>query len=120
MNADSGHPLKTLRVDGGLSNSDLCMQLQSNILGLEVARPQMRESTALGAATAAGVHLGVGIWKGGFKAFAERARESKEVLQVFTPEINDEGNEKNEKGRKRLIQRDNGRGTYEYHNEDPR
>lgn len=93
MNADSGHPLATLRVDGGLSNSDLCMQLQSNILGLEVARPQMRESTALGAATAAGVHLGIGIWKGGFKAFAERARESKEVLQIFTPKINDEGND---------------------------
>ncbi|KAK5799314.1 hypothetical protein F5H01DRAFT_357162 [Linnemannia elongata] len=94
MNADSGHPLATLRVDGGLSNSDLCMQLQSNILGLEVARPQMRESTALGAATAAGVHLGIGIWKGGFKAFAERARESKEVLQIFTPKINDEEREK--------------------------
>ncbi|KAK3830695.1 MAG: hypothetical protein J3R72DRAFT_252699 [Linnemannia gamsii] len=91
MNADSGHPLKTLRVDGGLSNSDICMQLQSNILGLEVSRPQMRESTALGAASAAGVHLGVGIWKGGFKAFAERARESKEVLQVFNPQINDKG-----------------------------
>lgn len=122
MNADSGLPLKTLRVDGGLSNSDICMQLQSNILGLEVARPQMRESTALGAATAAGVHLGVGIWKGGFKAFAERARESKEVLQFFNPKINDEGNEltswslflfsvvllkKSEKGRERLIQRRN-------------
>lgn len=93
MNADSGHPLKTLRVDGGLSNSDICMQLQSNILGLEVSRPQMRESTALGAATAAGVHLGVGIWEGGFKAFAKRAHEAKEVLQIFTPQINDEGND---------------------------
>ncbi|KAG0043230.1 hypothetical protein BGZ89_006529 [Linnemannia elongata] len=54
----------------------------------------MRESTALGAATAAGVHLDIGIWKGGFKAFAERARESKEVLQIFTPKINDEEREK--------------------------
>ncbi|KAG0285634.1 Glycerol kinase [Linnemannia gamsii] len=94
MNADSGYALKTLRVDGGLSNSDICMQLQSNILGLEVSRPQMRESTALGAATAAGVHLGIGIWKGGFKAFAERACEAKEVLQIFTPQINDEEREK--------------------------
>ncbi|KAF9090722.1 Glycerol kinase [Mortierella sp. AD031] len=94
MNADSGHPLKTLRVDGGLSNSDVCMQLQSNILGLEVSRPQMRESTALGAATAAGVHLGIGIWEGGFQAFAERARESKEVLQTFTPKIDDEERER--------------------------
>ncbi|KAF9180000.1 Glycerol kinase, partial [Haplosporangium sp. Z 11] len=85
MNAESGHPLKTLRVDGGLSNSDICMQLQADILGIEVSRPQMRESTALGAATAAAVHLGIGIWKGGFKAFIEREREAKEVLQTFTP-----------------------------------
>ncbi|KAG0093103.1 Glycerol kinase [Podila epicladia] len=59
MNADSGQALKTLRVDGGLSNSDVCMQLQANILGIDVSRPQMHESTALGAATAAGVHLGI-------------------------------------------------------------
>ncbi|KAF9384451.1 Glycerol kinase [Podila verticillata] len=89
MNADSGTALKTLRVDGGLSNSDVCMQIQANILGIDVSRPQMRESTALGAATAAAVHLGIGIWKGGFKAFAERTREAKEVLQVFTPEISE-------------------------------
>ncbi|KAG0257839.1 Glycerol kinase [Mortierella polycephala] len=85
MNAESGHPLKTLRVDGGLSNSDICMQLQADILGIEVSRPQMRESTALGAATAAAIHLGIGIWKGGFKAFTERERGSKDILQTFTP-----------------------------------
>lgn len=96
MNADSGQPLKTLRVDGGLSNSDLCMQLQANILGIDVSRPQMRESTALGAATAAGVHLGIGIWQGGFKAFATRAHEAKEVLQVFKPEISEKGNPKDQ------------------------
>ncbi|KAF9926989.1 Glycerol kinase [Linnemannia zychae] len=94
MNTDSGYALKTLRVDGGLSNSDVCMQLQSNILGLEVSRPSMRESTALGAATAAGVHLDIGIWNGGFKAFAERTRDSEEVLQTFSPEISDEEREK--------------------------
>ncbi|KAF9002213.1 Glycerol kinase, partial [Haplosporangium bisporale] len=89
MNADSSTALKTLRVDGGLSNSDICMQIQANTLGIDVSRPQMRESTALGAATAAAVHLGIGIWKGGFKAFAERTREAKEVLQIFTPEISE-------------------------------
>ena len=91
MNADSGKPLKTLRVDGGLSNSDICMQMQADILGIEVTRPEMRESTAFGAATAAAVHLGIGIWKGGFKAFSERAHESKQSLQTFTPEITKKG-----------------------------
>ncbi|KAG0052400.1 Glycerol kinase [Gryganskiella cystojenkinii] len=90
MNADSGNPLKTLRVDGGLSNSDICMQLQADILGIEVTRPQMRESTALGAATAAAVHLGIGIWEGGFKAFSKRASESKEALQTFTPKVTEQ------------------------------
>ncbi|KAF9581941.1 Glycerol kinase, partial [Lunasporangiospora selenospora] len=83
MNADSNHPLAALRVDGGLSNSDVCMQLQADILGIDVTRPQMRESTALGAATAAAVHLGIGKWAGGFKAFRERAKESEETHQVF-------------------------------------
>lgn len=92
MNADSGKPLKVLRVDGGLSNSDICMQMQADILGIDVVRPQMRESTALGAATAAAVHLGVGIWKGGFKAFAERARTSTESLEKFAPAVSEKGN----------------------------
>ncbi|KAF8969523.1 Glycerol kinase [Entomortierella lignicola] len=93
MNADSGKPLKTLRADGGLSNSDVCMQLQADILGIEVLRPQMSESTALGAATAAAVHLGIGMWKGGFKAFTERIRESKEVLRTFKPSISEQERE---------------------------
>ncbi|KAF9435731.1 Glycerol kinase [Entomortierella beljakovae] len=87
MNADSGKPLKTLHVDGGLSNSDICMQLQADILGINVLRPEMRESTALGAATAAGVHLGIGMWEGGFNAFKERIQGSKEVRREFTPTI---------------------------------
>ncbi|KAG0215279.1 Glycerol kinase [Mortierella sp. GBA30] len=93
MNVESGHPLKTLRADGGLANSDVCMQLQADILGIEVLRPEMRESTALGAATAAGVHLNVGIWEGGFKAFVKRSQESKEVLQAFTPSITEKERE---------------------------
>ncbi|KAI8067103.1 hypothetical protein BC940DRAFT_239421 [Gongronella butleri] len=61
MNKDSGKPLRSLKVDGGMSNSDLCMQIQADVLGIHVDRPLMRESTALGAAIAAG--LGAGIWK---------------------------------------------------------
>ena len=62
MNKDSGKPLASLRVDGGMTNGDVCMQIQADILGLTVERPTMRESTALGSAIAAGI--AVGIWKG--------------------------------------------------------
>ncbi|KAI7878469.1 glycerol kinase [Lichtheimia hyalospora FSU 10163] len=61
MNEDAGTPLRSLKVDGGMSNSDLTMQIQSDILGIQVDRPAMRETTALGSAIAAG--LAVGVWK---------------------------------------------------------
>ena len=61
MATDSGHALESLAVDGGLSNSDLCMQTQADISGIQVDRPAMRETTALGAAIAAG--LATGVWK---------------------------------------------------------
>ena len=57
MAADSGHALESLAVDGGLSNSDLCMQTQADISGIRVDRPAMRETTALGAAIAADLGL---------------------------------------------------------------
>lgn len=44
-----------------MTNSDVCMQIQSDIVGINVERPQMRESTALGSAIAAGI--AVGVWK---------------------------------------------------------
>lgn len=55
MNNDSGQALRLLKVDGGLTNSDLCMQIQADVLGIDVERPVMRETTALGAALAAGL-----------------------------------------------------------------
>jgi glycerol kinase len=61
MEKDSGHKLEKLAVDGGMSNSDLCMQIQADIIGIPVDRPVMRETTALGAAIAAG--FAVDIWK---------------------------------------------------------
>ncbi|POR34415.1 Glycerol kinase [Tolypocladium paradoxum] len=60
MAADSGHTLESLAVDGGLSNSELCMQTQADLSGIRVDRPAMRETTALGAAIAAG--LATGVW----------------------------------------------------------
>ncbi|MBB3052910.1 glycerol kinase [Prauserella isguenensis] len=61
MNADSGVPLRTLKVDGGMVVNDLLMQFQADILGVSVIRPMVNETTALGAAYAAG--LAVGFWQ---------------------------------------------------------
>ena len=60
MNADSGVPLTALKVDGGMVYNELLMQFQADILGVPVIRPQVAETTALGAAYAAG--LAVGFW----------------------------------------------------------
>ena len=60
MGKDSGYQLKELAVDGGMCNSDLCMQTQADLIGIPVIRPAMRETTALGAAIAAG--LAAGVW----------------------------------------------------------
>ena len=60
MTADSGVPLKQMRVDGGITANSLCMQMQADIMGIEIIRPLITETTALGAAYAAG--LAVGFW----------------------------------------------------------
>ena len=60
MTRDSGVRLETLKVDGGATVNALLMQLQADILGVPVARPVVAETTALGAAYAAG--LAVGFW----------------------------------------------------------
>jgi glycerol kinase len=81
MEKDSNHKLESLAVDGGLSNSDLCMQTQADISGIQVDRPRMRETTALGAAIAAG--LATGVWR--------ELEDLKEVNQngrkIFKPQI---------------------------------
>ena len=61
MSADAGMALPVLRVDGGMSANDLLLQIQADVLGLPVVRPAMIETTALGAAYAAG--LAVGFWE---------------------------------------------------------
>lgn len=61
MNADSSVDLTELRVDGGMVVNDTLMQIQADLLGVDVIRPQITETTALGAAQAAG--LAVGYWK---------------------------------------------------------
>jgi glycerol kinase len=62
MEADSGVSLSTLKVDGGMVASEPLMQFQADMLGRDVVRPVVAETTALGAAYAAG--LAVGVWPG--------------------------------------------------------
>jgi glycerol kinase len=81
MEKDSGHKLEGLAVDGGMSNSDLTMQTQADILGIPIDRPVMRETTALGAAIAAG--FAVDIWK----EFDELKAINKEDRTIFKPKL---------------------------------
>ena len=60
MQADSAVHLEVLKVDGGITANDLCMQIQADVLNVDVVRPVVAETTALGAAYAAG--LAIGFW----------------------------------------------------------
>ena len=60
MVADSGVPMTEMRVDGGITANSFCMQLQADVMGIDITRPLIGETTALGAAYAAG--LAVGYW----------------------------------------------------------
>jgi glycerol kinase len=80
MASDSGHALDILAVDGGLSNSDLCMQTQADLSGVPVDRPAMRETTALGAAIAAG--LATGVWD----ELEELHEVNRKDRKIFYPE----------------------------------
>ncbi|KAJ9485155.1 hypothetical protein VN97_g8203 [Penicillium thymicola] len=81
MEKDSGHRLSELAVDGGMSNSDLAMQIQADLISIPVYRPKMRETTALGAAIAAG--LAVGLWHN----FAELRDINRSGGVVFKPQV---------------------------------
>lgn len=83
MNKDSGVELKALKVDGGMVYNELLMQFQSDILGVPVVRPQVAETTALGAAYAAG--LAVGFWND-----LEDLRQNWLIDATWDPEMDDE------------------------------
>ena len=83
MESDSGRQLLRLKVDGGACANDLLMQMQSNFLGCSIVRPQIVETTALGAALLAG--LGAGVW-GGFADLAGVWKEDR----TFNPDITEE------------------------------
>jgi glycerol kinase len=80
MNKDSGVPLKALKVDGGMVYNELLMQFQADILGVPVVRPVVAETTALGAAYAAG--LAVGFWNN-----LEDLRANWQVSKTWEPKM---------------------------------
>lgn len=99
MDKDANEPLRSLKVDGGVSNSDVCMQIQADILNIEVDRPQMRETTALGAAIAAG--LATGVWNSieDLKDVNENGRT------IFKSKITEKKREKMYNGWKEAVKR---------------
>jgi glycerol kinase len=76
MQADAGRAINNLRVDGGASANDLLMQIQADLLGVQIFRPEMLESTALGAAKLAA--LGIGL------APADKGGETARI-RIFNP-----------------------------------
>ncbi|TVP83738.1 MAG: glycerol kinase [Alkalicoccus sp.] len=86
MEADSGIELKTLRVDGGAVANNFLMQFQSDILGTEVERPKVQETTALGAAYLAGI--AIGFWNS-----KEDVVKQWSVERTFRPEMKKEERE---------------------------
>jgi len=75
VHSETGTPLAALRVDGGASVNDLLMQFQADLLGVPVVRPQVTETTALGAAYLAG--LATGFWAGPEELRAKRKGDTR-------------------------------------------
>jgi glycerol kinase len=98
MEADSGVHLEVLKVDGGVTVNNLCMQLQANVLGVPVSRPLVAETTALGAAYAAG--LAVGFWKD-----TDELRANWKESRRWTPQWSDEQRATGYAGWKKAVER---------------
>ena len=98
MNADSGVELTALKVDGGMVFNELLMQYQSDVLGVPVIRPKVAETTALGAAYAAG--LAVGFW-----AEVEDLRANWAKDKEWTPSMDEAVREKEYKLWKKAVTR---------------
>ena len=80
MEEDTGAALRALRADGGMTTNGLLMQFQADMLGVSVVRPRVIETTALGAAYAAG--LAVGYWRG-----LDEVREHWDTARTWTPSM---------------------------------
>jgi len=98
MRKDSGTEINQLRVDGGASANDFLMQFQSDILDMEVNRPQFKETTALGAAFLAG--LSIGFWKN-----EDELLECRKTQAIFKPRLDTEQRQKLMNGWRKAISR---------------
>ncbi len=98
MNKDSGVELSKLKVDGGMVVNELLMQFQSDILNVPVIRPKVSETTALGAAYAAG--LAVGFWSD-----TEELGQNWAIDKTWTPNMSSEQREKQCRGWKKAVER---------------
>jgi glycerol kinase len=98
---DSGKPLPDLRVDGGAVKNNFLMQLQADILGIPVIRPQVQETTALGAAYLAG--LATGYWSS-----LDEMRENWQVDRTFEPTWSEDQRETGYAQWKKAIERTRG------------
>ncbi len=98
MHKDSGVELKELKVDGGMVVNEMLMQFQADILGVPVVRPKVSETTALGAAYAAG--LAVGFWKDESKLRANWAMD-----KTWQPEMDSQKRERLYKGWLKAVER---------------
>ncbi|WP_372595089.1 glycerol kinase GlpK [Actinotalea sp.] len=96
MNADSGVDLTELKVDGGMIANETLMQFQADILGVPVVRPQVAETTALGAAYAAGI--AVGFWKGEEDVIANWAEDKR-----WTPSMDEDAKAKTYRNWKKAV-----------------
>ena len=96
MEADSGNRLAALKVDGGAVANNLLMQFQADLLGVPVDRPQITETTALGAAYLAG--LATGVW-----ASKEDLKKSWQLDTRFTPALDKKDADKLYKGWKKAV-----------------
>ncbi|MET8160212.1 glycerol kinase GlpK [Sphaerisporangium sp. NPDC005289] len=98
MENDSGVRLDVLRVDGGVTANELCMQIQADILGVPVSKPVVAETTALGAAYAAGLALG-------FWGSTEELKRNWNEDRRWQPTWSEDQREKGYAGWKKAVQR---------------
>ncbi|HET7477571.1 MAG TPA: glycerol kinase GlpK [Dermatophilaceae bacterium] len=98
MERDSGVHLDVLKVDGGVTANDLCMQIQADVLGVDVVRPEVAETTALGAAYAAG--LAVGVWSD-----AADLRQNWHEDRRWSPSVSEERRQAGYAGWQRAVER---------------